>query len=110
MNILNEWIEKDLEAELERLDEASQQVRKQRNLVETNRTRELLKYAKLKSKPITIPKTEHRKLSYDKTLVTPIEWSPPRHIQSPVRETKQCVQIVQVGKMGLSKQTKYRLC
>ncbi|RVD86291.1 uncharacterized protein DFL_004575 [Arthrobotrys flagrans] len=113
MTLLHEWIEPDLEAELQRLEEISQQFRKQRNSAQTNRSREILKYSKLKaaakaeyqtqlradpkSKPIleSIPKSEHCKLPYDNTLVAPIDWTPPRHIRSPLRETKHYVQIVQ---------------
>ncbi|KAF3206005.1 hypothetical protein TWF191_001556, partial [Orbilia oligospora] len=114
MNLLHEWIKPDLEAELQRLEEASQQLRNQRNSAQINRSRRISKYWKLKaaakaeyqaqlksdpkSKPTleSIPKPEHCKLSYDDTLVAPIDWSPPRHIQSPLRETKHYVQIVQL--------------
>ncbi|KAF3171832.1 hypothetical protein TWF751_006135 [Orbilia oligospora] len=114
MNLLHEWIKPDLEAELQRLEEASQQLRNQRNSAQINRSRKISKYLRLKaaakaeyqaqlksdpkSKPIleSIPKPEHCKLSYDDTLVAPIDWSPPRHIQSPLRETKHYVQIVQL--------------
>ncbi|KAK6349204.1 hypothetical protein TWF730_009955 [Orbilia blumenaviensis] len=114
MNPLREWIEPDLKAELERLDEARRQVREQRNLTQFNRTREIRKYSKLKAEakaryfaevkakrkpcPVleSVPKSEHCKQSYHKTLVKPIDWTPPTHIQSPVRDTKHNVQIIQL--------------
>ncbi|KAK6512420.1 hypothetical protein TWF481_001306 [Arthrobotrys musiformis] len=113
MNLFHDWIESDVEAELQRIEEASQQLRKQRNALQANRTKGIVEYSKLnaaakakydaqlkanpKSKPVlkTIPKFEHCKTTYDKTLVTPIEWIP-RQIQSPLREVKHYVQIVDI--------------
>ncbi|KAK6508513.1 hypothetical protein TWF506_010600 [Arthrobotrys conoides] len=112
MNPLHAWIESDLEAELQRLEEASQQLRKQRNSAQTNRSRKISRYLKLKaaakaeyqdqlrtdpkSKPTleSIPKSEHCKLAYDETLVAPKDWTPPRHVQSPLKEAKHHIQIV----------------
>ncbi|KAK6333154.1 hypothetical protein TWF718_010977 [Orbilia javanica] len=108
MDFPHHWIQKDLGAELQRLEEASQQLRRQRNSVQSNRSHAISSHAKVeyqaqlkanpKSRPTLkpIPESEHYELPYDKTLVTPSEWAPSQHIQSPLRESKHCVQIVQI--------------